>query len=480
MKDSFYIIFAGILFILMFSIFGLILYLNMHSEAKIDNYSKSDLLLNNFVSLTDKALHNLLYFEVHGDTSHKILTEAQLYNLVVKDKADSFILQNYTDILVSDSFIIAKSNDTLHLIPEHCISKNLPFMKSISQTIALYGFNVNHSLPVEVMSGMEKRMPVNSSYGFFETKNYLVNYKSSSSSQRHKFTLVFFRLKSEIFKQINDTTIMFVVLLSLATILIAVFIIFYINAVANIVKLEEVKKKEIELLKLNRMITMERLSESIVHNINNPLTNVKGYLQVLLSKKPELLSDFKLDIVMKNLNFVIDQLKSILVKYRSDNSEEESLFSINNLILSELEFLRQMMTNKGIKYNQDFDETIPEIKGVYNDFKMIFLNIIDNAIDSMTDSPVKQLSVRTQYFNHNIHIQVEDTGCGMSEKTKERIFEMYFTTKSTAPSSKDERPIGTGIGLFSVMKLLQKYNGKIEVTSIINKGSVFTVKIPLN
>ena len=479
MRERSYIIFAGLLFLLMFAIFGIILYFNMLNDAKIDNYSNSDLLLNNFVALSDKALHNLLHFEIHHDSTHKIIDSLFLVDLAGESNADSFLAQSWTDIMILDSFLVIRTDSNMNLVPSSCISKNLPFVKSDAQTITLYGFNLSSSIPDEIEKEMKNRYKINQSYGFFETKNYLVNYKSSSSSQMHMFSLLYYKMKSEIFEQIDDTTMMFVVLLSLATILIAVFILFYMNAVANIIKLEEEKKKQIELLRLNRLITMERLSESIVHNINNPLTNVKGYLQVLLSKKPELLIDFKLDVVMKNLNFVIDQLRSILVKYRSDNNTGQEFVNINTMILSEMEFLKQMLSSRGIFCSSELDETLPEIKGSHNDFKMIFLNLIDNAIDSMIDSPVKRLSVKTQYFNRSVIIHVEDTGCGISENDRERIFEIYFTTKATNPSSKDERPIGTGIGLFSVLKLVQKYGGSIDVSSIVNKGSVFTVKFPI-
>ncbi|MDD3803082.1 MAG: HAMP domain-containing sensor histidine kinase, partial [bacterium] len=260
---------------------------------------------------------------------------------------------------------------------------------------------------------------------------------------------------------------------------IAIFFIFYINAVANLVMLEERKKKEIELLRFNRMLTMERLSESIVHNINNPLTNVKGYLQIMLSKKPELMTEFKLDIVMKNLNFVIEQLKSILVKNRASEDSENSEISLNSLVINEIDFLRQLISKNKIDLETDLEKNLPYVSGNYNDFKMMLLNLIDNAVDSMIDSSVKRLIIRTQYFNRNIVLSVEDTGCGMSERVKERLFEMYFTTKTTTPTSKDDRPVGTGIGLFSVLKLVQKYNGKIEVSSILNKGSIFTIKFPV-
>ncbi|MGE3063376.1 MAG: sensor histidine kinase [bacterium] len=481
MKDSSYIIFAGILFVVLFAVFGIILYFNMLSEVRIDSYSKADVLLGNLVNLSDNTFHNLLYYEECSDSDLRFISSDEFAALAGKEIVDSFLEQDHTDIFTADSFWVIKRDGLLQYASFRHINKEHAFLKSLTMSIVMFGFNAPTSLPEEIALKIKSHLSENRSYGFFETKSYLVNYKSSSPPlQNHRFTLIFYRLKSDVFSHINETTIMFVVLLILAVIIIAIFIIFYINAVANVVVLEEQKKKEIELLRLNRMLTMERLSESIVHNINNPLTNVKGYMQILLSKKPELLSDYKLDVVMKNLNFVIDQLKSILLKNRSDDDGERASIDINILIVSELEFLNQLITSKKIECRTEFDPAIPKINGNYNDFKMIFLNIVDNAVDAMIDSSVKNLFIRTQYFNRNIVVSVEDTGCGISDEIKDRILEIYFTTKTTTPSSNYERPVGTGIGLFSVLKLVQKYNGKIEVSSIPNKGSIFTIKFPLS
>ena len=480
MKDTSYIIFAGILFVLLFAVFGIILYFNMLSEVKIDSYSEGDILLNNLVNLTDHALQHMLYMESPVNGKALFVSNEHFIKMAGGEESVLFLNQDVSDIFIADSFWAVQENEKIHIVSSEHIEREHPFLSSSDMNISILGYNSKNGIPAEILSKIEMSVKENRSYGFFETKKYLVNYRSSTAPrQKHKFTLIYYRLKSETLSHINDTTIMFVVLLILAVIIIAIFIIFYINAVANLVMLEERKKKEIELLRFNRMLTMERLSESIVHNIKNPLTNVKGYLQIMLSKKPELMTEFKLDIVMKNLNFVIEQLKSILVKNRASEDSENSEISLNSLVINEIDFLRQLISKNKIDLETDLEKNLPYVSGNYNDFKMMLLNLIDNAVDSMIDSSVKRLIIRTQYFNRNIVLSVEDTGCGMSERVKERLFEMYFTTKTTTPTSKDDRPVGTGIGLFSVLKLVQKYNGKIEVSSILNKGSIFTIKFPV-
>jgi len=481
MKDSVYIIFAGIIFILIFAVFGLILYFNMIGEVKTNNFSNTDLMLNSFVNLADKAIHNMLVLEVNSEPSHRRISYDELSGLAGNAAADSFLSQTAYDIMFADSFVIVKDSAELHLLPVSCLEKNAPFLKGPQMSLQIMGFGESNPIEKPIQSELLEHMTLNPSYGFFEKGKYLVNYKSSSVSEhRYRFVLVFIRLKSDVLKYVNDTTLMFVVLLILAMTIISVFIFFYIGALSNVIKLEEEKKKEIELLRINRIITMERLSESIVHNINNPLTNVKGFLQILLKKRPELSEEYKLDIVMRNLNFVIEQLKSILAKNKNHSDTDFSPVDINSLINSELELLRQYLSIRSIELSFELDSSLPYIQGDYNDFKMVFLNLIDNAVDSMIDSQYKTLQIKTEFVNRNVVLTISDTGCGMTDEVKQRIFEIYYTTKSISPTTKDDRPVGTGIGLFSVQKIVQKYNGIIEVSSIPDKGSQFVIKFPIN
>ena len=123
-----------------------------------------------------------------------------------------------------------------------------------------------------------------------------------------------------------------------------------------------------------------------------------------------------------------------------------------------------------------FDENLPEIEGFYGDFSQTFINLINNAVDAMHESEVKQLKICTKHDQNYIYVEVEDTGCGIPGEDSERIFDFSFTTK--APMNQYGSPSGIGIGLFNSKHLMSKYGADIKVRSRPGE-TVFTVQIPL-
>jgi len=155
--------------------------------------------------------------------------------------------------------------------------------------------------------------------------------------------MIFLEDKNLEFKHFNDILFLFVSIHILVLVFIATFISFYINAFYTVIKVEEETKKNLELLRINRTLTIEKFSESIVHNINNPLTTVYGYIQILVKKRPELVSQFKLDKVVENIEFVSNQLKLLLNKKVSDIEE---YIDLNEFVKDELKFLDQTLRNE--------------------------------------------------------------------------------------------------------------------------------------
>lgn len=100
-------------------------------------------------------------------------------------------------------------------------------------------------------------------------------------------------------------------------------------------------------------------------------------------------------------------------------------------------------------------------------FKQVIMNLAQNAVDAMKNGGI--LGIYTQVKNDHFIITVADTGEGMDEKTYNRIFEPYFTTKAK----------GTGLGLTMVYKIIKESAGEIDVRSFPGKGTVFTISLPV-
>lgn len=454
-----YIITIAIIILFLELSFSFVLYNNVKNDIKQDCFVNSQNNLKNMISL----LNSTLFFVLKEDNFLKD------FNF---EKENEYNPNFY----IFENNIFIKHGGKIYKIPEQSKDILLSIFSEKKENGKYFSIFLDHEqIPDEVKKEFEKYYVLNSSYGFFETKHFLVSYKKANNENLPEYTMIFWEDKNFEFKHFNDILFLFVSIHILVLVFIATFISFYINAFYTVIKVEEEAKKNLELLRINRTLTIEKFSESIVHNINNPLTTVYGYIQILVKKRPELVSQFKLDKVIENIEFVSNQLKSILNK-KVTNMEE--YIDLNEFIKNELKFLEQTLKNENITASFYEDVALPKLKINNNDLKMVFDNIIDNAIDALQNSSLKNIIVRTYYKNHKIFLEIEDTGEGISDEIKEKIFDLYFTTKDSQKYYK--RGAGTGIGLYSVKKIVDLYKGEITFSSIISKGTTFIISFPVD
>ncbi|MDI6701214.1 MAG: HAMP domain-containing sensor histidine kinase [bacterium] len=453
----FYIITIATVILLLEVSFSFILYNNVKKDIKQDCFVNSQNSLKNMISLLNSNLFS-------------ILKEENLFKDFKFEKENRYNPNFY----IFENNLFIKNGEKFYKVPEE--SKNIflnIFYEKRDDGRYFSIFIDQNQIPDEVKKEFERYYILNSSYGFFETKNFLVSYKKSKYKNLPEYTMIFWEDKNLEFKYFNDILFLFVSIHILVLVFIATFISFYINAFYTVIKVEEEAKKNLELLRINRTLTIEKFSEAIVHNINNPLTTVYGYLQILVKKRPELVRQFKLDKVIENIEFVSNQLKLLLNK-KTTNIEE--YIDLNEFVKNELKFLSQTFRSENISVSFYEGGGLPRLKINKNDLKMVFDNIIDNAIDALQNSSIKNIMVRTYFKNHKIFLEIEDTGEGISDEIKEKIFDLYFTTKDYQTYFK--KGSGTGIGLYSVKKIVNLYNGEITFSTILSKGTTFIISFP--
>ncbi len=231
-----------------------------------------------------------------------------------------------------------------------------------------------------------------------------------------------------------------------------------------------------ELEQAHKLESVGLLASGIAHNLNGPLTGIQGFTELLRATHPEL---NELDVILKQTNKIKDIIRTLMIRARHQEEVDARYIQVNELLRTELAFLEaDLFFKHEIEKVYDFDSDLPEIWGVYGDFSQALLNIINNAVDAMYETPQKVLQVRTRHDDGCVIIEIEDSGTGMTEKVKERIFEPFFTTKPSVDSEESEGRRGTGLGLSGSRQLLARYDGKIEVQSQPGKGSTFRVLVP--
>ena len=241
---------------------------------------------------------------------------------------------------------------------------------------------------------------------------------------------------------------------------------------------KELEKMQAIVVQTEKMKTIGQMSSAIVHEINQPLTAIKGYLELIqeLDDTSEQ-ANKHLAIISKS----VDRLSAIAAKFKnfSRNSADEpmSKISLNDSLHTIHEILEHQLLKKTIKFSLDLEEGLPAIIGNDNSLQQVFMNLIVNAIDAIEDENSNKakakkpaIKIHTCSNNGNVIATVEDNGSGIPAEISKKIFEPFFTTK--------EKGKGTGLGLAVIKSIIDHHKGKIEIESESGRGTCFTLTFP--
>jgi len=223
------------------------------------------------------------------------------------------------------------------------------------------------------------------------------------------------------------------------------------------------KKTEELMLRSEKLSIAGQLAAGIAHEIRNPLTAIKGFLQIM---HPDLEHHRQyLNIIFSELNRIEMILSELLVLAKP----QETKFKKTNLItlLNDVAMLLETQGNmKNVAIVQNHDNQSLSINCDENQLKQLFINLYKNAIDAMPKGG--KVSVLTKKTNHNVQIIVKDDGEGIPPSVLKRIGEPFLTTKEK----------GNGLGLMISYKIVENHNGSMSVDSQQGIGSTFTITLP--
>jgi signal transduction histidine kinase len=237
-----------------------------------------------------------------------------------------------------------------------------------------------------------------------------------------------------------------------------------------------VHEKSQKLVEAERLAAIGQTVADISHAIKNISGGLKGGAFVLekgieLGEQQYLLQGW--EMIKGNVD-KITNLSMDLLNYAKGIEVDCQLADPNQPAREVVQLMTPMAEAHGIEVKAELDRHLEKF---YYDPELIhscLLNLVTNAIDACKSekSPenVKQVLVRThRQQGWGVEYRVTDNGCGMNAKTKEKIFQRFFTTKGSA---------GTGIGLMATKKIVDAHEGEIQVASDENRGSTFTIRIP--
>lgn len=219
---------------------------------------------------------------------------------------------------------------------------------------------------------------------------------------------------------------------------------------------ERVKESE-----LDRLASIGQIAAGIAHEVKNPLTAVKGFLQLLMNET----SHKYLDYAYAELENALTTLQNLLHVSKPD-LEDEPVDCIN--LCYELDSLLYLFQEKSyqISIHKQFFDTDVYVYGKRNQLKKAFFNILKNAFESISE----QGSIQIKHYksNHHVIIKFIDSGTGIPQEKISLLGTPFYTTKTE----------GTGMGLPQVFAAIYEHGGKISVKSEVGAGTEFTVQLP--
>jgi signal transduction histidine kinase len=249
------------------------------------------------------------------------------------------------------------------------------------------------------------------------------------------------------------------------------------NALDTIMLYEDLHSSHTLMKRTDRLKSLETIAGGFAHEIRNPLTSIKTFIQLAPERKddPQFVQEFS-KVVLDDVYRIERLIQEILdyARYMEPKLTDEDF---NDIVASCLYFIDVKADSHGIKIEKELASDLPRVMLDRQQIKQVLLNLLLNAMDSMAGAGGR-LRVQTRKLvkpegNVWAHIEIEDTGKGIQDTNLEHIFDPFFTTKHESGEHE-----GTGLGLTIVHQIIQEHHGEIRVTSSVGVGTTFFVSLP--
>ena len=233
--------------------------------------------------------------------------------------------------------------------------------------------------------------------------------------------------------------------------------------------IEELRQAQKQLLQSEKLATIGQMAAGIAHELNTPLTYIMGNLELIQAGEVPAPQKAMLDSIARGAERIKSLAQSLLAFSRPAN-EELVPISANEAVERSLELCHYQILKGGVTLRKDLAADLPKVPGIANQVEMALINLVVNAIHAMEGRSGARLTVSTAARGDEVEIAVADSGSGIPESIQATIFEPFFTTK---PEGR-----GTGLGLSTVLMIVERHKGRIDFTSRPGEGTTFRITLP--
>jgi signal transduction histidine kinase len=238
-------------------------------------------------------------------------------------------------------------------------------------------------------------------------------------------------------------------------------------------RMDAQRAAENRLVQAAKLAAVGEMAAGIAHELNNPLTTVSGFAELVLEEIPQGAGyRSELEMVLREARRASDVVRRLL-DFSRQGERTRARASLNEIVEDVLALTRHLIHTSGVDLKMDIARDLPWVSVDRNQMKQVFLNLIHNALQAMPDGGALTISTSPRQRDGRawVVMSVCDTGIGMSPADKDRIFEPFFTTRADSG--------GTGLGLSVTYGIVTDHGGLIDVDSEPGKGTTFTVWLPL-
>jgi two-component system NtrC family sensor kinase len=228
------------------------------------------------------------------------------------------------------------------------------------------------------------------------------------------------------------------------------------------------QRLQAQLVHSEKLVSLGQLAAGAAHEINNPLTAILGYSDLLaddqgLPERTRATAVKIRDQARRTKNLVQN-----LLSFARQVPAERTLLDINTVVTNAVQLRALDLHNGGSRIEPHLESVLPGVRGDSNQLMQVFFNIINNALDAMAEQGGGVLTIKTQRDRANVVVLFSDSGPGIREP--HRVFDPFYTTK---PVGK-----GTGLGLSICYGIVQEHSGNIRCYNGQTGGAVFRVELP--
>ncbi len=232
-------------------------------------------------------------------------------------------------------------------------------------------------------------------------------------------------------------------------------------------QMERLQSAQVQLVQSARLAAVGELAAGVAHELNNPLTSILGFTELLLEELP-LQSPIRADLerIAAESRRARDIVRGLL-DFSREARPQKDLADVGEVARRTLNLLRLRLEKRGVVVEEDYAPDLVPVPVDRGQIEQVFWNLLNNALQAMPQGG--KLSIRTFREGQEVAVAFSDTGIGISPEVQEHLFEPFFTTY----------PERAGLGLSISLGIVREHGGRITVESRPGQGSTFTVWLPV-